>query len=75
MFAGNSSTSKDQKLRMLFNNYSMRQRAYVEILSKREVWTARKRRKSSSRHSNSLQTSQVLNILTYALLKYELIVL
>ena len=34
-----------------FNNYFMRQRAYVEILSPRKVWRARKRRKSCSRSS------------------------
>ena len=31
------------------NNYSLCQRAYVEILSTREVWRARKRRKSCTR--------------------------
>ena len=31
---------------LLINNWFMRQRAYVEILSTREVWRARKRRKS-----------------------------
>ena len=35
----------------IFNNYFMRQRAYVEILSTREVWRARKRRKSCTRRS------------------------
>ena len=40
-----------------FNNQFMRQRAYVEIL--REVWRARKRRKSCTRRS---KTSQVLTI-------------
>lgn len=35
----------------LLNNYFMRQRVYVEILSKREVWRARKRRKGCSRRS------------------------
>ena len=33
------------------NNYSLCQRAYVEILSTREVWRARKRRKSCTRRS------------------------
>ena len=60
----------------------MRQRAYVEILSTRKVWRARKRRKScwGAAESNSsllsvLQSFQVLNISTYAQLKDELIVL
>ena len=51
----------------------MRQRAYVEILSTREVWRARKRHTSSL--LSALQTSQVLNISTYAQLTHELIVL
>ena len=34
-----------------FNNQFMRQRAYVEILSTRKVWRARKRRKSCTRCS------------------------
>ena len=63
----------------ILNNQFMRQHACVEILSTREVWRARKRRKSCSRRSNSsflsaLQTSQVVNISTYAQLKHELIV-
>ena len=57
--------------------------AYVEILGTREVWRARNRRKSCSKHSleqlasplSDLQTSQVLNISTCALLKHELTVL
>ena len=56
----------------------MRQRAYVEILNTREVWRARKRRKCASCNSSllsALQTSQVLNISTYAQLQHELIVL
>ena len=55
----------------------MRQRAYVEILSTREVWRAGKRHKSCARRSllSALQTSQVLNISTYAQLTHELIVL
>ena len=61
----------------------MRQRAYVEILSTREVWRAWKRRKpelleEQPRATLSLfrpvQTSRVLNISTYAQLKHELIV-
>ena len=46
--------------------------AYVELLSTREVWRARKRCKSLL---SALQTSQVLNISTYAQLTHELIVL
>ena len=54
----------------------MRQRTYVEILSTREVCRARKRRKScNSNLLSALQTSEVLNISTYAQLKHELIVL
>ena len=61
----------------------MRQRAYVEILNTREVWRARQKGVRAARgaaESNSsllsaLQTSQVLNILTYTQLKHELIVL
>ena len=54
----------------------MRQRTYVEILSTREVWRARKRRKSwNSNLLSALQISQVLKISTYAQLKHELIVL
>ena len=60
----------------------MRQRAYVEILSMQEVWRARKRCKSArgaaecnSSLLSALQTSQVLNISTYAQLMHELIVL
>ena len=57
--------------------------AYVETLSTREVWRARNRRKSCSRRCleqlasllSALQTSQGLNISTYALLYHELIVL
>ena len=48
----------------------MRQRAHVEMLSTREVWRAR-----NSSLLGALQTSQVLNILTYAQLQHELIVL
>ena len=43
----------------------MRQRAYSEILSTREVWRVRKRRKCALCNSSflsALQTSQVLNI-------------
>ena len=44
----------------------MHQRVYVEMLSTREVWRARKRRKSYTKSNSSLlsalQTSQVLNI-------------
>ena len=60
----------------------MRQRAYVEILSSREVWRARKSirvaRGAAECNSSLLsapQTSQVLNISTYAPLTHELIVL
>ena len=55
----------------------MRQHTYVEILSTREVWRAQKRRKCGSSNSSLLsafQTSQVLNISTWALLKHEIIV-
>ena len=34
---------------LIFNHKFMRQRAYVEILSTREVWKVRKRRKRRSR--------------------------
>ena len=50
---------------------------YFEIMSTREVWRAQKRCKCGSSNSSPLsafQTSQVLNISTYALLKHELIV-
>ena len=53
--------------------------AYFEILGAREVWRARKRRKSCSRRSlgqlpsllSDLQTSQVLNISTYDILLHQ----
>ena len=41
----------------------MCQQAYIEILSMWEIWRARKRRNFSL--LSALQTSQVLNILTY----------
>ena len=63
------------------NNQFMLQRAYVEILSTREVWRARKTRKSSSRRSReqlqpfecspNFPSAQYLVIRT---LKHELIV-
>ena len=61
----------------------MRQRAYVEILSTWELWRALKRlelheaapRATLIRLFRALQTSQVLNISTYAQLQHELIVL
>ena len=59
----------------------MRQRTYVEILSTRDiehersVRVARGAAESNSSLLNALQTSQVLNISTYALVKHELIVL
>ena len=63
----------------IFNNQFIRQRAYVEMLSTRKVWRARKQRKScvSSNPSllSALKTSQGLNISTYAQLKHELIIL
>ena len=60
----------------------MRQRAYVEILSRGEfgehergVRVAGGAAESNSSLLSAPQTSQVLNISTYALLKHELIVL
>ena len=61
----------------------MRQRAYVEVLStrgkfgehERGVRLARGVDETNSSLLNALQTSQVLNISTYAQLKLELIVL
>ena len=56
----------------------MRQSAYVEILSTREVWRARSQKRLKSANSvllSALQTSQVLNISKHAQLKHELIVL
>ena len=61
----------------------MRQRAYVEILRtrgkfgehERGVRLARGVDETNSSLLNALQTSQVLNISTYAQLKLELIVL
>ena len=54
----------------------MRQRAYVEILSTREVWRARNApRATLASLLSALQTSQELNISTYAQLQHELIVL
>ena len=38
-------------LNWLFNNWFMRQRAFIDIWSTREVWRARKMRKSCSRRS------------------------
>ena len=55
----------------------MSQRAHVEILSTREVWRAQSRKRLKRANSSlfsALQTSQVLNISTYAQLKHELIV-
>ena len=59
----------------------MHQRAYVKILSMRQVWRARKGRKRlapgaaecNSSLLSALQTSQVLNISTYAQLMHKLI--
>ena len=45
-----------------FNNQFMRQRAYVEILSTREVWRARKRRKSCTRRSR-VQFQPLISVL------------
>ena len=42
----------------------MRQRAYVEILSTREVWRALNRQERVARLVRALQTSRVLNIST-----------
>ena len=42
----------------------MRQRAYVEILSRREVWRALKKQDRVARLFRALQTSRVLNIST-----------
>ena len=42
----------------------MRQRAYVEILSRREVWRALKRQDRVARLFRALQTSLMLNIST-----------
>ena len=42
----------------------MRQRAYVEILSTREVWRALKRQDGVARLFRALQTSRVLDIST-----------
>ena len=58
----------------------MHQRAYVEILSTREehergVRVARGAAECNSSLLSALQTSQVLNISTYAQLTHELIVL
>ena len=54
----------------------MRQRAYVEILSTREVWRTRKWwATSNSSLLSALQTLQGFNFSTYAQLKHELIVL
>ena len=62
------------------NNWFIRQRAFIEIWSTREVWRVRKMRKSCSRRScssnlSALQTSQVLHISMNAQLTYEPIVL
>ena len=59
----------------------MRQRTHVEILlgkfgeHERGVRVARGTAESKSNLLSSLQTFQVLNILTYAQLKHELIIL
>ena len=46
-----SSTNSKWTALVTLNNWFMRQRAYVEILSTWEVWTARKRHKSCTRRS------------------------
>ena len=60
---------------VLINNWFLRQRAFIEIRSTREVWKARKMRKSSSSFLSALQTSQVPHISMNAQLTYEPIVL
>ena len=56
----------------------MRQRAYVKILSTRKFGKQEKGVRVAESYSSllsALQTSQVLNISIYALLKHEIIVL
>ena len=66
----------------LFNNWFIRQRAFIEIWSTWEVWRALKMlrvargvAKSNSSFLSALQTSQVLHISMNAQLTYEPIVL